>query len=331
MADLAERRRRRLRVELQDEDVDVFAGDVSDETLLAEIAYARWPRVHERRRMSYGSIVLPDAGRVLRDVEAIGQVIALQDDELGRWRQYADGVTTFLVRTRGGAEGLLALDRGDELSLVRLSRAFGLTVVQRTPDDIVKIYARRRLYIHEHDLWSSKPYASSHLSTILDRVPDARTNVLGELLDFCLHILSARYVGAIIVWYHDADADTGQRRSLHRPAHPPAVDLRVTIRPHLDALAARLAQLDGACVVEPDGTLSLTEVHLPFSNRAEQEITPDGGTRHTSAKRFSYDESGALVFVVSEDGPVTVYKNGQDVLRMQLSDTGALPEVSADA
>ncbi len=33
--------------------------------------------------------------------------------------------------------------------------------------------------------------------------------------------------------------------------------------------------------------------------------------RHTSARRYSYDDPQATVIVVSEDGPVTVLRNGR--------------------
>ena len=34
------------------------------------------------------------------------------------------------------------------------------------------------------------------------------------------------------------------------------------------------------------------------------------GTRHTSARRFSYDRSETIVFTVSSDGPVTIFSDG---------------------
>ena len=39
-------------------------------------------------------------------------------------------------------------------------------------------------------------------------------------------------------------------------------------------------------------------------------IAPFRGTRHTSARRYSADDPGATVIVVSEDGPVTVMRAG---------------------
>ena len=38
-----------------------------------------------------------------------------------------------------------------------------------------------------------------------------------------------------------------------------------------------------------------------------------GGTRHTSARRYSHDDPEAVVIAVSEDGPVTVFRRGDVV------------------
>jgi DNA integrity scanning protein DisA with diadenylate cyclase activity len=39
--------------------------------------------------------------------------------------------------------------------------------------------------------------------------------------------------------------------------------------------------------------------------------------RHTSGRRYSFDDSRATVIVVSEDGPVTVWRNGELVGRTE--------------
>ena len=44
---------------------------------------------------------------------------------------------------------------------------------------------------------------------------------------------------------------------------------------------------------------------------AEESVEALRGTRHTSARRYSYDDPTATVIVVSEDGPVSVLRNGE--------------------
>jgi DNA integrity scanning protein DisA with diadenylate cyclase activity len=51
-------------------------------------------------------------------------------------------------------------------------------------------------------------------------------------------------------------------------------------------------------------------VRLVPSTAAEENVEALGGTRHTSGRRYSYDDPRATVIAVSEDGPVSVLRNG---------------------
>jgi DNA integrity scanning protein DisA with diadenylate cyclase activity len=51
-------------------------------------------------------------------------------------------------------------------------------------------------------------------------------------------------------------------------------------------------------------------VRLIPSSAAEQAVEAFGGTRHTSGRRYSYDDPLAIVVAVSEAGPVTVFQAG---------------------
>lgn len=52
-------------------------------------------------------------------------------------------------------------------------------------------------------------------------------------------------------------------------------------------------------------------MRLVPSAEAETQVEGYRGMRHTSARRYSYDDPNATVIVVSEDGPVTVLRNGE--------------------
>jgi DNA integrity scanning protein DisA with diadenylate cyclase activity len=64
-------------------------------------------------------------------------------------------------------------------------------------------------------------------------------------------------------------------------------------------------------VFSPDGVLRRLGVRLVPSRGSESAVAALGGTRHTSGLRYSYDDPSAIVIVVSEDGPVSVLRNGQ--------------------
>jgi DNA integrity scanning protein DisA with diadenylate cyclase activity len=54
-------------------------------------------------------------------------------------------------------------------------------------------------------------------------------------------------------------------------------------------------------------------VRLVPSDAAEENVDALRGTRHTSAVRYSHDDPLATVIAVSDDGPVSVFRNG-DIL-----------------
>jgi len=53
-----------------------------------------------------------------------------------------------------------------------------------------------------------------------------------------------------------------------------------------------------------------------LGSAAEETVEAFGGTRHTSGRRYSRDDPFATVIAVSDDGPVSVLRNGE-VLRSQ--------------
>jgi DNA integrity scanning protein DisA with diadenylate cyclase activity len=81
----------------------------------------------------------------------------------------------------------------------------------------------------------------------------------------------------------------------------------------LAPLRHALGQIDGAAVFDAEGVLRDLGVRLVPSLEAEAEVDGLGGMRHTAARRYSYDDPTATVIVVSEDGPVTVLRNGEQL------------------
>jgi DNA integrity scanning protein DisA with diadenylate cyclase activity len=76
-----------------------------------------------------------------------------------------------------------------------------------------------------------------------------------------------------------------------------------------------LTQTDGAALFDADGRLlALGALLIPTAD-AEVSVGPVGGTRHTSARRYSHDDPEAVVIAVSEDGPVTVFRRGDVIGR----------------
>jgi DNA integrity scanning protein DisA with diadenylate cyclase activity len=80
-----------------------------------------------------------------------------------------------------------------------------------------------------------------------------------------------------------------------------------------------LAQTDGAALFDGVGKLVELGVLLMPTPESEDEVDAIGGTRHTSARRYSHDDPDALVIVVSEDGPVTLFRGGEVIGRSRMS------------
>jgi DNA integrity scanning protein DisA with diadenylate cyclase activity len=325
-----QRRRLRLIAELADEDVNlqVVETDPLFAAIIDEIAYARWSPVHEERRNSYGALVggtpeqLAHLTRISGD--PIGRRIELSGTDpaernIGEIRRMCNGRTTFLVRSTHGPECLLELSlQATEQGLARLVSP-NTRVVQRTPGGVVKVFTPTYMYVFEHDEWRAKVYSSdaAHLieQLFFPNGPAASVDVLKELLSFCLHILSARHIGATFVWFPDRAHP--RQPTAGFPEQRPAALLQASHRLHVEPLASLLAAIDGACFVGPTGQIEHVAVRLSPSDRATALVAPESGMRHTSAKLYSFDHPGCIVFVVSQDGPVTVYSDGMSVLQLR--------------
>lgn len=302
----------RLRAELTDEGVPLPTHGKASTLFLGELAYARRPRVHERYVPRYGSMLWESADgfETLTDQRSV-TLVPLPQAELNHLRRFADGRASFLVQRVNG-ERLLACFHHPleyESDLVRLQRSTGAYIIQRTGEGIVRVFTEDTLVTWDGVRWISKPPARRFQSPIEQLVPQANADVLGGILEFCAHWLSPAYVGSTLVWYmcDPADLDSPLIDLSVAKNTPP---LRLTDRAQYPALLSVLQQLDGAVIIAPDGTVRRLQGLLRPTERARRLVPALRGTRHTSARRFSFDEPRSLVFVVSEDGPVSVFSDG---------------------
>jgi DNA integrity scanning protein DisA with diadenylate cyclase activity len=142
--------------------------------------------------------------------------------------------------------------------------------------------------------------------------------VLRAILEFAVHDLGAPGIGALLIYRPDGEPGPRVEERLGRP---PPLDVRTPF--HLSALRHALAQIDGAAVFDHDGVLVQLGVRVVPSADAEEQVEALGGTRHTSGRRYSYDDPTATVIAVSEDGPVTVLRDGKVLGRSGEHEPGA--------
>ncbi|MCU1456864.1 MAG: hypothetical protein JWL73_956 [Actinomycetia bacterium] len=303
------RRVARLREQLLDEGVPLPLDAPQSQVLLEELDYASHPPVHEDRAPRYGSLVSFGA-RPHWSALSVPTRLESAGTDLDVLRKLADGRASFVVRTADGTEALVCFDRSleYEASAVRLCSETGAFVVQRTRDGLVRACGPDGVITWDTVQWSFKPLAEHHAAPILRLASQIDPEVLSGLLELSVHWLGAGRVGATLVLSLIDDP-----RALAHLELASAIEispLHVTRHEHFPALLSVLGQMDRAALVAPDGSISTLGAGLEWSERASVLIRPTKGTRHTSARRFSFDEPSAVVIVVSEDGPTTVYSDG---------------------
>lgn len=321
----------RLRSELADEEVPILGADnypgplqtnadAVDVLVLDELLYARHIPVHEGLRPPYGSLIVSEmpTGDVYptRGTSEVGL-------NLKEIRPFIDGTTTVLIRDLAGNNVVAQVDVSDELKLLQLTRDTKGVAVQRLPDGRVKVANQHHVAINDVHEWSVRTQARevlAGLTTALQLPNDGalpgRLQGILDLLDLCFHRLSPHGIGATLVLMLDgavADVLDG----LTDKGDEPAIAINAFAVADRDLMVSMLASVDGACMVEQEGTVALYKAKLKTTEKSQEVIAQQGGTRHTSAKRFSYDNRQCMVIVVSADGPVTLFADGIAIVRLQ--------------
>ena len=282
-------------------------SDPVDAILIDEIDQALRPPVHERRTASVGTIVAPldpldearlGLGVLRRPIGAMPLVAA---------RRFADGRSSWILRRDGGPDEWVVFDRpaGSERDLVVLAEVSRGRVVQRHATGAVRIVGAFGVLRHEGIDWHHEPPVSSWVDSISVCPEHGDRHVLDTLLQFAVHDLGSRGIGATLVYRPDPGPGDGYEVRL-----PPPPPLDVMLPAALAPLRHALAQVDGAAVFDGPGVLRELGVRLVPTPEAEAVVDGFRGMRHTSGRRYSFDDPTATVIVVSEDGPVTVLRGG---------------------
>jgi DNA integrity scanning protein DisA with diadenylate cyclase activity len=280
--------------------------------ILEEVDEALHPASHERMVPTTGTVVAPattpttwDELTQLRIATVIGS-----GQSLSAARRFADGQATWLLRRDPDTIQWLFFDRpaGSERDLVILARALGATVVQRDTGGVVRVVGAFGVVRWERYSWHLEP----PVGWMVERVAHARQashwETIEALLTFAVHDLGASGIGSLLVY---RTTDNPGPVVEERLARPP--ELRISEPLHLAPLRHALSQTDGAAIFDVSGTLRRLGVRLVPTRQAEAAIDPMEGTRHTSARRYSFDDPDAIVIAVSDSGPVSVMRAGEVV------------------
>lgn len=301
----------RLRDELEDDGVELPGDATTIAILLQELDHARRPPLHEQSQASYGSIVAMTGC----ELQARSDLVELRtiDGPADLARRFSDGRATFLVRSPDGPTQLAFFERsiGVEADLVEVQRDMRAAVVQRTPGGVTRVFTDGGVIEWNGHQWVLRENATKLLDTVDALVPEADRSVVRGILDLCVHWLSPGRAGATLL--HDFDPRHDDAPSLDLDAAIAAPHLSVVKRHHYPAIYAALRQTDLATIVGPDGSIDRLGVGLRSSIESERAVAQSRGMRHRSAARYTWDHHHTIAFVVSEDGPVTVFRQGEPV------------------
>lgn len=309
---MASGRLRRLEEELVDEGTGIIEATSIASVVVDELDYALRPPRHERRLPTYGAIVLPSRApdewsRITGLTTTLSRTVERDDQDT---RRYADGLVSWTIREASGVTSLAVFDRaaGSERDVVVLAEATGGIIVQRRPDSDVRVAGSFGVARWDGSTWHVEPPVGSWLEQASCALDGGDSGALDRVLRFAVHDLGAAGIGALMIL---GGADNGNFEQ--RLASPPP--LRLDRPTDLGPLRHVLTQVDGATLIDSEGVLRQLGVRLIPSSTAETSIEAMGGTRHTSARRYSFDDPSAIVIAVSESGPVTVFRDGRIVGR----------------
>lgn len=303
-------RLRRLAEELEESGLPPGGTASFREILVDEIDHALRPPVHERRVPSTGTLLQPRSEPSTWEPGTQLDITRkpVGEQPLAAVRRFADGLSSWLLRRSDGPSEWMIFDRpaGSERDLVVLANVFRATVVQRDPAASVRVVGDFGVLRWEGFSWHHEPPLGSWIDVVAACSFHGDADVLAAMLEFAVHDLGSAGIGALLI--HRPDAAPGPAVEERLPPPPP---LQIRRPAHLAPLRHALAQIDGAAIFGADGVLRQLGVRLVPSSAAEETVEAFRGTRHTSARRYSFDDPLATLIVVSEDGPVSVLRNGE--------------------
>lgn len=287
-------------------------------TLMApEMARCFSPEIHEGLRRPFGAVIVRDD-----DPRDLGNLVEIANgDEL---RRAADGVNTLAYCVKGQPLRLLRLatpiSSQQDCSIIAASvegavlRVDAGGIIWVASDEAVTT-------IDDKNGWT-RPSLSEIVATLQRLTLTAEPQVLDSVAALAYSRLSPHKIGTTLL-YSLTDAGDAPFQT----PGTPIVELGLNVRNAGDwpLIEHELRHTDGAAAVARDGQVLRKGVILNPSPAATAAVNAEGGTRHNSACRHSYDRPDLLAFVVSADGPVQVYSDGRLASSLAFPDRDKVP------
>jgi diadenylate cyclase len=146
------------------------------------------------------------------------------------------------------------------------------------------------------------------------RCKEARRRTLEEVLQLSVEIAregrEGRKIGTLFVVGNIEETLRRSRPLLLDPLYGHPRELLDVARPDFRETVKELAQLDGAFLVDDDGTFAAACRYIDVEASSPEFFTPGLGTRHAAAASIS-STTRATAIVVSQSSIVRVYSGGE--------------------
>ena len=174
----------------------------------------------------------------------------------------------------------------------------------------LSIYHKGQIHICEHRIWRTLGELDTGIKKIQIHYPDIDVENFSKLLQFAYYELSLRGIGATLVYWLD-DKYTHTTSPIKDN-----FNLNFNSASHQQMMKQYIAYNDGAVIINEENRILGGQTHLSYSDNSKDMIEAYAGTRHTSARRFSFDYPRAIIVTVSMDGPVSIFSDGCNVVTL---------------
>jgi len=306
-----------------------------NDLLLQELVDTIFAPSFEGRRPGHGAVICSHKFDEYQGSLPAGTWLSSLPNE---GRIYCDGIKTFRMICRD-AQGVFAFSDSfifDELDLFTLrddslfnkgGEEHGsplkkdMFLIKRSENGEIILLCREGIAVHRDARLSFFRYQYHFKSLLLDHLNSSgrpipwHKQVLDSILRISIHVLGADAgVGGTIVLLHPDDEALLKTVINGSNALEMPRDLKITLRDHQSLLITAMRHTDGAVVVDSEGYVRSAKNWLVVPSEEMAKAGSEGGTRHLTARLFSGLIQG-LVFVISSDGPVTLYSGGEPVFR----------------
>ncbi len=275
----------------------------------SELARCLDPFVHEQDIRPYGAIV----AREMPHLQRLGRIVDTTGLSREVIRSLADARHSLVLVVKGQSPQLLLLHERMDTDQDYASHAVWIdgVIICNDGSGTVRIVTDSSVTMVEGRRWIAKDLVYEAADDIVQVVPAADGEVVRRLLELSHHRISPDKFGATLLYQLTEQPVTLRRRD-------EGIDVTTLHLSVLDAgdeplLLHQARYRDGALLISRDGRLLAVNVILRPTRASEQAVVATKGTRHTSAARHTYDCPDMLAFVVSTDGPVTVFCDGQRI------------------